>query len=1019
MYAFINFFTRLAFATLFALVLLTNANVALGQQRDGNRIVPLLRQLDDKDKQVRDQAANQLRQISLHSVPDLINALKHNDSRVRGNAAQTLGEVGPAAKDAVPSLIDALHDTNDSVSRSALEALENMGLEAGFASRIFASLLGHKDDVLRFQATSALRDIGAEAVPYLMDSLKSPSLLARRAAAETLSKLGSTAREAVPNLIETLQDTDSEIRWLSADALGRIGPKSRAAIPFLINAMGDENEGVRGLAVEALTRIGPESVPQLIEALYSKNLSVAAIAIDALREFGSKAKPAIPNLMELLLRNDSEDIRTRAARALGSVGPEAVPFLVIALKDANAEVRGCAAYGFYEMGEGAKIAIPELAQALRDSNPEVRRRVAAAFRQIGPAGSAAVPDLIAALKDSDEDVRQASAYAFEKIGIEAKAAIPALIDALGDEDPVLSFRSADALRVIAVGEMDAEAKAKIPKLLDALHHEDASVRRSAAMVLGKMGPEGKNAIAALIETIDDEKEDVRNSAAESLASISIALSNAWESDSVPLLRQAHTALLASPYPKVREQSELVKQSINYLDLLGWSQLINRLRNNSLIAFIIIAYVLLFLTSVLLLWLRPLWLLRINDVLSSHADKLPKTIGSIDVPFRYLLVIGFFHYHSRVLDAWVSKHVSSVRRQFSEKPTVRERNTHIAIPVLLNNKTCSDLNARMLDSVFSAELSYVLISGDGGAGKTSLACLVAYQAMSEDENERPCKHVMLPVLIEPGMEVQVDNHEESLLNLIGTQLRLLIAEKDRLSLELLRHLINRRRILLIIDSLSEMDNAARPNLLGGILSLPVNACIITSRPTEQLNGLPASNIRMLRIKGNKLSTFMELFLLQKGRRDLFSDEEFFEACRRLSSIVRDRDITALIARYYAEQMIAAKEQTIDEDLPENIPELMLKYVNILNRVPLKDAPDIQVVHRAVQIIAWECVKRTFRPAAANRQDVLTALGGPDKGGSLIKHLEEGLRIIRSVGAAQAIRITIDPLSEIFGWTLPGG
>ena len=997
-------------ALLFAFLLLALPLTILGQQITEYKVLTLLKQLDDKDREISNSASDHLKQFGAEVVPHLIKALKSSDSRIRSNAARTLGEVGPGAKDAVPDLIQALQDSDENVGHAAIDALERMKLEPDVAIPIFINLLKSKDYYLSHTASDNLVEIGKEAIPHLIDVLKSDSPNARTIAAVALGKIQPKATEAVPALSEALKDEDWDVRMRSADALGEIGAEAKAAIPFLINAMGDGNEGVRSAAVDALKKIGTESIPPLIEAFGNKDSNVAAISIDALREFGPDARPAMSHLTRLLLLYENEDIRERAARALGAIGPEAMPSLLKALQDKNAEVRSCAAVGFYEMGDKGKTAVPELAQALHDSNKRVRFMVAQALGKMGPAAETAVPDLIEALKDIDRDVRSVTAQALEKIGPGAKEAIPMLIDAL--EDKEISIQAARALEAIAVGEMGDEAKGGIPKLMRALQSEDKTIRRSAASVLGKMGPEGKAAIEALVEALDDSEEDVRNKAAESLANISFALSNAWALDSVDLIKKAYLALHESPYPKVREQAELVKQSINYLELQWWSRLINFIRSNPLIVFTVGTYVSLILITLGLLWLHPLWLLLINEALSSNADKLPKKIGSIDMPLRYLLIIGFFHYHPRALDAWISKRVVAARKLFSQKPTVEERETHIATPVILNKESCPELNISALAPVFSKELSYLLIWGDGGAGKTSLACLLAKQAMSENEGDRLCKsHLMLPVLIEQGLELQVSDHEESLLKLIGVQLRLLTNEEEKISPELLRHLVRRRRILLIIDSLSEMNEASGSNILSGVMSLPVNACVFTSRTEEQLNGLPMSTIKMLRIKGNKLATFMEIYLSSRGKRDLFEDEEFFEACRRLSLIVGDRDITALLAKLYAEQMIAEKEGTTDSDAPRNIPELMLSYLNDLCRDAGPDDPDIRLVHRVAKCIAWECLKKSLRPIPVQREDILSALGDKEAGKPLLTYLEERLKVIQTVGAGRdRIRFALDPLAE---------
>jgi GTPase SAR1 family protein len=86
----------------------------------------------------------------------------------------------------------------------------------------------------------------------------------------------------------------------------------------------------------------------------------------------------------------------------------------------------------------------------------------------------------------------------------------------------------------------------------------------------------------------------------------------------------------------------------------------------------------------------------------------------------VLLVGWFHYHPRVLDAWVAKHVSTAREQFSKKQTVRDRNYHIPLPVVLDGVTVPQLNPSVLAPALSTKRSRIVIFGEGGLGKTSLA-----------------------------------------------------------------------------------------------------------------------------------------------------------------------------------------------------------------------------------------------------------------------------------------------------------
>lgn len=193
--------------------------------------------------------------------------------------------------------------------------------------------------------------------------------------------------------------------------------------------------------------------------------------------------------------------------------------------------------------------------------------------------------------------------------------------------------------------------------------------------------------------------------------------------------------------------------------------------------------------------------------------------------------------------------------------------------------------------------------------------------------------------------------------------------------------------------------------------PINALIVTSRIEEELHGVPRSLVTPLRIQGNRLSSFMEAYLTQRGWRDAFDDAEYFDACRRLSQMVGERDITVLLAKLYADQLIAEKESPSAEGLPKNIPELMLSYLNEINRSATSTDPDDRSVHRAAKIIAWACLRDTFRPIPASYDDVARDLGGEKIAEPMLTYLEDKLRLLQTMGSARdRIRFSLDPVAE---------
>ena len=527
--------------------------------------------------------------------------------------------------------------------------------------------------------------------------------------------------------------------------------------------------------------------------------------------------------------------------------------------------------------------------------------------------------LIDALKDPDEEVRMFAAYALWRTGPDARDAVPALIDALKDGDG--EVRNA---AVHALGQIGPDARDAVPALIDALKGDDVFVRIAAADALGQMG---RGAVPALIDALKDGDDRVRLEAADALESIALALQDAGAIEMIGPLRSVHAALTDLQEPAVSHHADTVRQAIEKLEPARWKRLgesaVTCIRSYPKISTGIAVYLLLAGLCFILLWLRPLWLLRINTVLRPYLDfRLPGWLGGMKVPVRYVLLVGFFHYRPRVLDAWVAQHMDCARTAFENIHTVQERAIHVATPVVLAGESIPELTAPHLHSTFNKHRGYLLIQGEGGVGKTSLACRLARWAMEETPSARLCEdHPMLPVLIEEDMPVAGTDGQNGFIEAIRGALGGLVDAEGPVPEDLLIKLLRRRRVLVIVDHLSEMTPATREMIQPGRPDFPVNALIVISRVEEHPGVTPKTTVTPLPIRGSSLSSFMEVYLTRREKRDLFDDAEYFRACERLSSMAGDRDTTVLLAKLYAEQMISHKEGPDAGGLPDNLPDLM--------------------------------------------------------------------------------------------------
>ena len=914
---------------------------------------------------------------NLKEIASLIEKLKTNDERELDTAIEKLGKIG---KPAIPALIEALQDQNLLVRRSASQVLAKIGHPA---IPDLAKALNNPDAGVRSSAASALGGIGPEAktaVPKLIFLLKDREANVRGSAASALGSIGVEAKTAARPLVPLLKDREASVRSSAAYALDRIGAEAKDAVQDLVPLLKDSDVGVRRDAAYALGRIGAEAktaVPQLVPLLTNSDLGVRRTATYALEGIGAEAKAAVPQLIALLKEDSDANVRRNAAYALGNIGAEAkdaVPQLILLLENSDANLRGSAAYALGDIG--AKTVVPKLIPLLDKSDPT-----------------------------NDANVRWRTVYALGRMGAEAKIAVPQLI-ALLKKDSDANVRSSAAT---VLGSIGAEAKDAVPQLILLLKDSNVNVRRSAASALERIGAETKIVVPQLIDLLKDSDTNVRSSAADILVSIALSLQEKAKTLTSQELNQAvsnlESALKIVAEPKADFSKPTIANLRVYITVLKAEQndrlFVKSLIQNPYFWGTVIYFFLLFGTFAI----RPLWLLKIYETLKPIGFKIP-VLGT-DVSLGNLI---FFKYFPRVLDAWVAAHIQATRDEFQKRETVRDRKILVPIPVILDNNTIATLKGKDLQPTFAQKRGCLLIWEEGGAGKTSLACQIGKWAMSDTPEERICHHRMLPVLIESELNIKVAEGKQPFIEAIRGQLQDLTDTAEPISEELLEQLLKQRRILVIVDHFSEMSEQTQTAIRPEMPDFPVNALLVTSRLEEPLGRVTKTAIKPLRIAGNRLSSFMESYLSQRQKRDLFSDTDFFNACIQLSTIAGDRNITVLLAKLYTDQLIAKKEGTTDGNLPDNIAELMLHYLNQLNHSVTEEKISDSTVHKDAKIIAWECLKSTYRPAAANPQNAIIALG-EDTAESRIKYLEEKLRIIQTKGVARdQIHFALDPVAE---------
>lgn len=365
-----------------------------------------------------------------------------------------------------------------------------------------------------------IADIGPAAIPVLLHHLDDPYEHVRGAAVGALGHLG--AAEAVPALVGLGNDPSEWVRQRLAESLGQLGAAEKGAVPQKVPIRPRRSVGIwlrrafgRNRKAAPVPSVDPRelAVSALRRLLADPSASVRTRAAEALGQVGPGAAAAAADLIGSL-RDADEGFRCRAAEALGRLGDPAagtVSALVGLLEDPSPPLRVSAAGALGALGPAASDAVPALMALLQETDESVRQAAAAALGQIGPLPEEAVGKLTNGLTSRDSLVRAQTAEALGTMGEAAAEAAPALAEALQDRNDRVRAKAAQALAQI--GEAGSEA---VPQLVRALRDEDTWVSALAAEALGEMGDSATTAVPALVRSLRHVTPQVRANAAEAL-----------------------------------------------------------------------------------------------------------------------------------------------------------------------------------------------------------------------------------------------------------------------------------------------------------------------------------------------------------------------------------------------------------------------------------------------------------------------------------------------------------------------
>ncbi|BAC91332.1 HEAT repeat domain-containing protein [Gloeobacter violaceus] len=135
----------------------------------------------------------------------------------------------------------------------------------------------------------------------------------------------------------------------------------------------------------------------------------------------------LDSLKSMVIDKDPK-VRAQAVEELGRIYPIslAIPALLIAVKDHNAEIRSAATCTLAGTAKESEYVQSALIEALQDKAFKVRYCAIQVLDQAELTSSAVVAALVETLNDKDSQISAGAAGALGKIGVSAQAAIPSL-----------------------------------------------------------------------------------------------------------------------------------------------------------------------------------------------------------------------------------------------------------------------------------------------------------------------------------------------------------------------------------------------------------------------------------------------------------------------------------------------------------------------------------------------------------------------------------------------------------------
>jgi HEAT repeat protein len=318
-------------------------------------------------------AQTEIYEIEGRRIEKWMDDMRSEDPSVRERAIRAIVHFGPRATIAVPYLVERCTDVEASPRLRAVMALTVVEIRDSDRNKVIDALAKRLE------------------VNAVTKQFEDPQGIVRYHAAVALNRFGEEAKSAIPGLINAVGDRSSfETRKAAIAALRQIardaknGPDARAT-HALLDRLAPGVEPAADVRLEAILSLGYMGRPAdkgvltkiegtLKGCAQGQNKPIAIWAIVSQMALGEINKEHLDKIAKFMTTTEV-DTRIHAARALGSVGPKARPYVGLLIemlndKDYDTYSAGCVSImSMGEPGEDAIKALTKIADAADETDP--------------------------------------------------------------------------------------------------------------------------------------------------------------------------------------------------------------------------------------------------------------------------------------------------------------------------------------------------------------------------------------------------------------------------------------------------------------------------------------------------------------------------------------------------------------------------------------------------------------------------------------------------------------------------